>query len=307
MSEFEERISEIRAFNRFYTRHVGDLNEGLLESSFSLAETRLLYELAHHDHLTSTDLVRELRLDPGYISRLLKSFRDRGLAETTPAPEDGRKALIRLTESGRAAFAPLNARSRDEVAGYLGPMSESDQRRLVAAMATIRSVLDPVAPTVPTHLIRPHRPGDIGWVIHRHAVLYQEEYQWDGSFETLVAEIGAAFLKNFNPKDDCCWIAERDGFIAGSVFVVRADETTAKLRLLYVEPSARGSGLGRRLVEEAMRFARGAGYLRMTLWTNDVLTAARTIYQSCGFDLVDSTPHHSFGNDLVAQTWERDL
>ena len=307
MSGFEERIVEIRAFNRFYTRHVGGLNEGLLESSFSLAETRLLYELADHDHLTSADLVRELRLDPGYLSRLLKGFLDRGLAETTPTPEDGRKALIRLTENGRAAFAPLNARSRDEVAGYLGPMPESDQRRLVAAMATIRSLLDPAAPAVPTHLIRPHRPGDIGWVIHRHAVLYHEEYGWDGSFEAMVAEIGAAFLKDFDPKDDCCWIAEHDGAIAGSVFVVRANETTAKLRMLYVEPSARGAGLGRRLVEEAMRFARGAGYHRMTLWTNDVLTAARTIYKACGFELTDSSPHDSFGKDLVAETWERDL
>jgi len=312
MTAFDQRVDRIREFNRFYTRHVGALNEGLLQSSFSLTETRLLYELAHVEATSATDLARSLSLDPGYLSRLLKSFRDRGLIRSDPAPEDGRKSLISLTESGREAFAPLNKRSAEEVAGYLGQLPEPDQARLVEAMDTIRALLEPAASPAPAILLRPHRIGDIGWVIHRQSRVYAEEYGWDIGYEALVAQIAGRFLDDYDPRTDCCYIAEREGEIVGSVFVVPADhpETgprTAKLRLLYVEASARGTGLGRRLVEEAMRFAKGAGYARMTLWTNDVLSSARGLYERLGFTMTKREAHHSFGRDLVGETWDRDL
>ena len=298
------RIAAVRRFNRFYTRQIGVLQEGLLASEFSLTEARLLYELAHRDGLSAAQLARELGLDPGYLSRILTAFARRGLVSKQPAPDDGRQSLLMLTPDGRAAFAPLDARSRTEVGAMLARLSASEQRRLIAAMATIEALLgDPAAPQEP-YLLRPHQPGDIGWVISRHGALYAEEYGWDETFEALVAEIAGRFITNFDAKRERCWIAERAGARIGSVFLVRDSDSVAKLRLLLLEPEARGLGIGRRLVEECIRFARRTGYRTVTLWTNDILVAARRIYQAAGFTLVAEERHHSFGHDLVGQNWE---
>jgi len=302
----DRRIEAVRRFNRFYTRRIGVLREGLLDSPFSLTEARVLYELARRAGSTASALSRELALDAGYLSRILRGFEERGLIRRSPSSADGRQNRIELTEAGLAAFAPLDRRSQEEIGAMLAALPESGQRRLVAGMAEIEALLGERA-TADSFVLRPHRPGDLGWVVHRHGVLYAEEYGWDESFEALVAEIAAKFLKEFRPRQECCWIAERDGEILGSVLVVRESEDVAKLRLLLVEPKARGLGIGRRLVEEALRFARQAGYRRMTLWTNDILHAARRLYEAAGFRLTASEPHRAFGKDLVSQTWERDL
>lgn len=307
MSDLDARIEAVRAFNRFITRHIGALNEGLLASSFSLTECRILYELAHRPGVTASELGRDLGLDPGYLSRILRNFRERELVQASPAAADARRQELSLTDAGARAFAPLNARSRDEVALVLEPMSDGEQNRLIEAMQTIEGLLGGSRPASPTVMLRPHRPGDMGWIIHRHAALYAQEYGWDGSFEAMVAEVAAGFIRKFDPDRERCWVAERDGEPVGSVFVVRQDATTAKLRLLYVEPSARGLGLGRKLVGEAIAFARATGYRRMVLWTNDILTAARAIYEAEGFKLIDSERHRSFGQDLVGETWALDL
>jgi DNA-binding MarR family transcriptional regulator/GNAT superfamily N-acetyltransferase len=303
----EERIAAVRRFNRFYTRRIGVLREGLHESPFSLTQSRVLYELAHRPPLTASALARDLTLDAGYLSRILRGFEAQGLVERTQSEADGRQSFIVLTEAGRAAFAPLDRGSRDEIGGLLATLTEPAQRRLVAAMETIGELLGEAPARQEPYRLRPHQPGDMGWIVHRHGVLYAEEYGWDESFEALVAEVAAAFIKSFDPRRERCWIAEKDGEIVGSVFLVRKSDEVAKLRLLYVEPSARGLGLGRRLVDECIRFARGAGYRRMTLWTNSILVAARRIYETTGFDLIASERHHSFGHDLVGETWERDL
>jgi DNA-binding MarR family transcriptional regulator/GNAT superfamily N-acetyltransferase len=303
----EERIAAIRRFNRFYTQKIGVLREGLHESPFSLAEARVLYELAHRPPLTASALAKDLALDAGYLSRILRRFEARGLVERARSEIDGRQSFVALTEAGRTAFAPLDRGSRKEIGALLGTRAEPEQRRLVAAARTIEELLGAGPVREEPYLLRPHRPGDMGWVVHRHGVLYAEEYGWDESFEALVAEVTAEFVKGFDPKRERCWIAEKDGAIVGSVFLVRKSDEVAKLRLLYVEPGARGFGLGRRLVEECVRFARRVGYRRITLWTNSVLVAARHIYEGAGFALVASEPHRSFGHDLVGETWERDL
>jgi DNA-binding MarR family transcriptional regulator/GNAT superfamily N-acetyltransferase len=279
----------------------------LLASPFSLTEARLLYELAHRDGLTAAQLARELGLDPGYLSRVLGDFAKRGLIERLPSPSDGRQSLLALTEAGRIAFAPLDARSRDEIGALLDGMAPPVRRRLIAAMVEIERVLGGPPPVREPYLLRPHQPGDIGWVTHRHGVLYAEEYGWDESFEALVAEIAAKFVTEFDTRRERCWIAERDGAIVGSVFLVKQSDDVAKLRLLLVEPAARGLGIGKRLVEECIRFARQVGYRKITLWTNDILVAARRIYQGAGFVLVAEERHHSFGHDLVGQNWELGL
>lgn len=307
MTDLAGRIEAVRAFNRFITRHIGALNEGLLASSFSLTECRILYELAHRPGVTASVLGRDLALDPGYLSRILRSFRERGLVEATAAEADARRQQLTLTAAGMAAFAPLDQRSRAEVAAVLAPLPEPDQARLVEAMRTIETLIGDRAPAAATVVLRPHRPGDMGWIIHRHAALYAREYGWDNSFEALVAEVAAGFIRNFDPDRERCWVAELDGEPVGSVFIVRQDAGTAKLRLLYVEPSARGHGIGRRLVDEAVAYARATGYRRLVLWTNDILTAARRIYETAGFTLVASEPHHSFGHDMVGETWALEL
>lgn len=302
-----ERIDAVRAFNRFYTRQIGLLDEGLLKSAFSLTEARVLYELAHRDGLTATDLARDLGLDPGYLSRLLKKFEERGLVERAATEADARRSSIALTPAGRAAFAPLNRDSHDQVAALLDGLAASDQDRLVKAMRTVRRLLgDGDEPKLP-YLLRPLQVGDVGWIVRRQGLIYAQDYGWDETYEALVAEILGAFVKSFDAKWERSWIAEREGEVVGSVFIVRQSDQVAKLRLLYVEPSARGLGIGKRLVEECIGFARAKGYRTLTLWTNDILVSARRIYEAAGFRLAEEERHHSFGKDLVGQTWNLEL
>jgi DNA-binding MarR family transcriptional regulator/GNAT superfamily N-acetyltransferase len=302
-----EHIDAVRRFTRFYTRRIGVLHEGLLGSPFSLTEGRVLFELAQRDGLTASELGKGLGLDAGYLSRILKGFEEKGLLIRRTSERDGRRSLLSLTAKGRAGFEPLDAQSRDEVGAMLAELPGPAQATLVSAMRIVEGLLAPERNPEPAVVLRPHRPGDMGWVIHRQAVLYHEEYGWDESFEALVAEICAGFIKSFDPTGERCWIAELGGEIVGSVFLVRQSEEVAKLRLLYVEPKARGLGLGCRLVRECIRFAKEAGYARMTLWTNDILHAARRIYVAEGFRLVQEEKHHSFGHDLVGQNWDLDL
>ena len=305
--DLAQRIDAVRRFNRFYTREIGVLQEGLLATPFSLAESRVLYELAHRTDVTATELGRDLDLDAGYLSRMIRGFETQGFVEKHRSAQDGRQSHLALTAAGRAAFAPLNERSSAEVAALLAKLGTPAQSRLTSAMAEIESLLDRRPIDAEPYSLRAHRPGDIGWVAHRHGALYHQEYGWDQSFEALVAEIGAQFIRNFDAAHERAWIAERRGEIVGSVFLVRQSDAVAKLRLLLVEPSARGLGLGRRLTEECIAFARDRGYAKITLWTNDVLTAARAIYDRAGFRLIASEPHHSFGRDLIGENWELDL
>jgi DNA-binding MarR family transcriptional regulator/GNAT superfamily N-acetyltransferase len=303
----DERIGAVRHFNRFFTRQIGVLREGLLHSPYSLTESRILFELAHRSDLTASDLCRELGLDAGYLSRLLARLEQQELIEKVRAENDGRQRILRLTSQGKDAFALLDQRSRDEISEMLTDLSEEDQQRLLKAMQTIESVFDKGLKFSEPFFLRPHEPGDMGWVTHRHGVLYAQEYGWDEHFEALVAQIVSDFITHYNPARERCWIAEMNGEIVGSVFVVQASDTVAKLRLLLVEPRARGLGLGSRLVEECIRFARRSGYQKLTLWTNSVLVAARHIYQKAGFTLVAQEAHHSFGHDLTSETWELPL
>jgi DNA-binding MarR family transcriptional regulator/GNAT superfamily N-acetyltransferase len=300
-------VSRVRAFTRFYTNRLGVLQEGLLDSSFSLTEARVLYELAHRDSPTASDLGEVLSLDPGYLSRILKRFEERRLIARRRSDKDGRQAHLSLTEGGREAFEPLDRRSREQVEGLIAHLDDRDRTRLVEALETVETLLAGKSPPKAPYVLRPHRPGDIGWIVHRHGALYAQEYGWDETFEALVAEIAASFIKDFDPRRERCWIAEKDGEIVGSVMLVRRSDEVAKLRLLYVEPKARGLGIGKHFVEECMRFARAAGYKRIVLWTNDVLHAARRIYAAAGFRLVETEPHRSFGQDLVGETWEVEL
>ena len=304
--DLERRVAAVRRFSRFYTRQLGLLREGLNDTRFSLTEGRVLYELAHRDPTTATALAAELDLDPGYLSRILRRFGEDGLVAKKRAPNDGRQSLIAITAKGRKAFAPLNKGSRDQVAALLERLAPAEQERVVAAMATVENTLvPPSAP--PVLLLRQHRPGDMGWVTSANATLYAQEYGWDITYEALVAKITAEFIENFDARRERCWIAEMNGERVGSVFVVRKTDTIAKLRLLIIDPRARGLGLGKRLVEECLRFAKDAGYTSMTLWTQSILTAARAIYHRAGFKLVAEEPHHSFGVDLIGETWERKL
>lgn len=300
-------VDAVRRFNRFYTRRIGILNERMLGSGFSLPEIRLLYELAHRDGPTATELGRELRLDPGYLSRLVSRLRRRGLLERRPAATDRRQRVLQLTRKGREVFAGLDRRSHDEVATLLAPLGPTDRGRLVEAMGRIEGLLGEPRPRSEPYLLRPHHPGDMGWVIARHGAIYAEEYGWNAEFEALVAEIAVRFLRHFDPSRERCWIAERDGRNVGSVFLVKKTASVAQLRLLLVEPSARGLGIGRRLVAECVRFARQSQYRKVTLWTNKGLGAARHLYEEAGFRLVEEEPHHSFGHDLVSQTWDLTL
>ncbi len=305
--EHSDANNTIRRFNRFYTRRLGLLDRGLLNSEFSLTEARILYELAHHDQLTATELRSLLDLDAGYLSRILKRFVSGGLVSREISGADARQWLLTLTDSGRAAFEPLNRGAREQVAAMLAELTEPEIRKLVDAVGTVEALLGDDASASTPYVLRSLRVGDIGWVAHRQGLLYAQEYGWDGTFEALVAEIAAGFVKNFDPEWERCWIAERGGVIVGSVFLLRQADRVAKLRLLYVEPSARGFGIGSRLVDECIRFAREKGYATLTLWTNDVLVSARRIYETAGFKLVAEDRHHSFGKDLVGQNWELSL
>jgi DNA-binding MarR family transcriptional regulator/GNAT superfamily N-acetyltransferase len=307
-SELEERVRAVRRFNRFYTRKIGVLKEGLLDSPFSLTEGRVLYELAQRGRTTASELAQELGLDSGYLSRMLKSFAAKGVIAKDASKNDARQIILTLTDRGREMFATIDARSRDEIVALLGALPASHQAQLVAALERVERLLGLRGEEAElSYILRPHQPGDIGWIVHRHGVLYAEEYGLDTTFEALVARIAAGFIENFDARRERCWIAERDGEIVGSVLLVGDSEEIAKLRLLFVEPKARGLGLGRRLVGECIGFARRAGYRKLTLWTNDVLVSARRIYEAAGFHLVREEPHHSFGRDLVGQYWELPL
>lgn len=300
----EERIGIVRQFNRFFTRQIGVLREGLLHSPYTLTEARILFELGYRDSVTASDLCRELGLDPGYLSRVLARLEQQGLLEKVRPENDGRQRLLQLTSEGQNAFAFLDQRSRDEVSEMLNDLSEEEQGGLLKAMTTIESVLTKRLKYSEPFFLRSHEPGDMGWVAHRHGVLYAQEFGWDEHFEALVAQIVADFINNFNPEREHCWIAEIDGEIVGSVFVVQSSQTVAKLRLLLVEPKARGLGLGTRLVEECIRFTRRRAYQKLMLWTNSVLLEARHIYEKTGFKLIAEEAHHSFGHDLIGETWE---
>jgi len=304
---FDARVADVRRFNRFYTRQIGLLQEGYLKSPFSLSEVRVLYELAHRVRPTATDLGRDLGLDAGYLSRILQGFQKRGLLKRVPSEHDGRQSHLSLTQRGQAAFAPLNTRSHEDIGAMLAAVPATEQARLVQAMHTIEGILGAQPEKMVPYLLRPHRPGDMGWIVHRHAALYAQEYGFDERFEALVARIAAKFIERYDPKRERCWIAEKDGEIVGSVFLVTHSKTVAQLRLMLVEPKARGLGIGARLVDECVRFARENGYRKITLWTNSVLLAARHIYKKAGFRLVHKERHHSFGHALVGETWDLTL
>ncbi len=300
----ERRIAAIRQFNRFFTRQIGVLREGLLHSPYSLTEARILFELGQGNQVTASKLGRELGLDAGYLSRILLRLEQQDLLEKVRSETDGRQFLLSLTTKGREAFTLLDQRSREEVSEMLADLSDEDQQRLLKAMQTIESLLTNGFKFSEPFVLRSHESGDMGWVTHRHGVLYAQEYGWDEHFEALVAQIVSEFITNYNPERERCWIAEMNGEIIGSVFVVQSSDTVAKLRLLLVEPKARGLGLGTRLVEECIRFARRRGYQKLMLWTNSILIEARHIYEKAGFKLVAEEAHHSFGHDLIGETWE---
>jgi DNA-binding MarR family transcriptional regulator/N-acetylglutamate synthase-like GNAT family acetyltransferase len=302
----DARVSAVRAFNRFYTRKLGVLDQQLLKSPFSLSEARVLYELAHRGTLAAKEIGNELGLDPGYLSRIIQKFDEDGLITRKPLAADRRQYRLGLTAKGRQAFAKLERSSQDDVAAMLAALPPGDSQRLVAAMATIERLLG-ASHRPPPAILRDPRPGDMGWVVQSHGELYAREYGFDSSFEALVAEIAAKFLASFDASRERCWIADIDGTQVGSVFLVKASDDVAKLRLLLVDPAGRGQGLGRRLVGECISFARQCGYRRITLWTQSILLAARKIYQDAGFVPVATEPHRSFGQSLIGETWELEL
>jgi DNA-binding MarR family transcriptional regulator len=302
-----DAIARIRRFNRFYTRQVGLLSERLSQSPFSLTEARVLYELAHRDRPTAAEIARDLGLDPAYLSRLLKQFRTQRLVTSAPSAAHAKQLLLSLTPEGRAAFDALERAAIREVGAMLAPLGEAATRRLVGATGVVQEILDRNAMSADFTLRGPE-VGDLGWVIHRQSALYAAEYGWDWTFEALAARILGDFVQNFDPVREQAWLAERRGEIVGSIFLVRGDdEATAKLRLLYVEPSARGLGIGAALVAACVARARAIGYGRLVLWTNDVLVSARRLYQAADFRLIDEEPHVSFGKTLVGQTWALEL
>lgn len=301
-------VQTLRRFNRFYTAQIGVVNEHLVDSDFSMSEMRVLYELAHRDQPTAGFLCKELGLDPGYLSRMLRTFEKRGLLSRSESKSDARQNLLSLTDQGRKTFAPLEARWQKQMVHLLENIPHSDRNRLVDAMHTIETILGNKSDATPSYLLRPHRPGDMGWIVQRHGEIYWQEYRYDERFEAFCAEIVAHFVLHLDPKREACWIAEKDGENVGSIFIVRKSKTVAKLRLLLVEPSARGLGIGRRLVEECVRFSRNAGYKKIVLWTQSELHAARHLYQQAGFKVVDRQRHDSFGRKgLIAETWQMEL
>jgi len=303
-NEIEQRVAAVRRFNRLYTKTIGVLHEGILSSPFSLTEVRVLYELAHRKGPTATDLLKELGLDAGYLSRILLKFETRGFLSKKRSGNDGRQSHLSLTRGGQKAFASLDTNSREEIVALLGKLSPIEQSRLTAAMQTIEQLFSNERSSSDPYILRTHQPGDMGWIVHRHGVLYAAEYGWDEQFEALVAQVVADFIQHFDPKRERCWIAERYGEILGSVFLVKESKSVGKLRLLLVEPGARGLGIGKRLVNECLRFAQHAGYKKVTLWTNNVLQAARHIYKEAGFRLIHEEPHTKFGQGLIGETWE---
>ena len=307
MPEIAEHVTALRRFNRFYTQRIGVLREGWVRSPFTLAQARVLYELVQRDRPTATELANDLALDRGYLSRILRDFEAAGLIRREVSKTDGRRSFLLVTERGRRKFAPVEAQSVSEVRGLLDPLAPGDRTKLVEATRTIEQVLGGEPQPHPAYSLRPPRPGDMGWIVSRHAVLYAQEYGWTDPFEGLCAQIVADFVNNFDARRERCWIAETGGTNAGCVMLVKDTDDVARLRLLLVEPSARGLGIGGRLVDECVQFARAAGYRKITLWTHSVLFAARHLYQQAGFQLVSSEPRHSWGQDVVSEIWDLPL
>lgn len=307
MRSSDQRIRTVREFNRFYTQRIGVLGEGLLDSGYPLTEVRVLYEIANRSRPLASDLVRDLALDAGYVSRILGKFSRRGWLKRERASDDGRKTFLHLTPKGRSVFQSLDARSREQVSALLAPLSTEKQIRLQGHLLNVRSLLGSSEAATQQFALREHRPGDIGWIIQKHGEIYAHEYGWSAGFEALVAEIGAKFLREFDPTGERCWIAEREGVAVGCVMLVRQSRAVAKLRLLLVDPGQRGMGVGNHLVAECVRFAQQAGYRKVTLWTQSILTSARKLYEAHGFRRTASEPNESFGAKLVSETWELEL
>ena len=305
MAVGEAKIAAVRSFNRFYTKKIGALRGSVLDSAFSLSEARVLYELAHRKTTTAVELSQDLGLDPGYLSRILQRFATRGLISKRPSPADARQTVLTLTPRGGEAFAPLARRQNAEVAAMLEEIPEREQERAIAAMREIETAFS--AAGAEPYIIREHRPGDMGWVVSRHGALYAEEFGWDITFEAYVADTTARFIREFNPKRERCWIAERNGRNVGCVFLFDKSDNVAQLRMLIVDPEARGLGIGHRLVDECIRFARQCRYSKMLLWTIDILSAARKIYRQAGFKLIESTKTRAFGHDHFDEWWELPL
>jgi DNA-binding MarR family transcriptional regulator/GNAT superfamily N-acetyltransferase len=304
----ENQVGAIRHFNRFYTQQIGVLQKTMLDSPFSLSELRVLYELAHREAVTAAEICRELGLDAGYVSRMLRGFAKRGMLEKRTSSKDGRETLLGLTAAGRKTFTALDGQSSAQVAKMLGKVADPDRVRLLEAMQRIERTLDSERPKGEPYVLRPPQAGDLGWVVQRHGFLYWHEYRYDERFEALVAQIVGEYVQNLDARRERCWIAEKDGEPVGSVFLVRKSDKVAKLRLLLLEPSARGLGIGRRLVHECVRFAREVGYKKIVLWTQSELKAARRVYEGAGFQLIEEKPHASWGREsLVAETWELKL
>ena len=300
----QDWVQAFRKFNRFYTIQIGLLNQGLLKTPYSLTQSRILFELAHSKQMTASDLIRVLGVDPGYLSRLIGQFEKQGLLKRGRSKADSRKRLLTLTTKGKKAFSVLDERSSEEARNLLSKLSGENQQSLLQAMQRIQEILEPESRQEPAFLLRSHEPGDIGWIINRHGALYAEEYNWDETFEALVGEILVNFARQHNPKKEKLWIAEMDGERVGSVMVVDAGNQVAQLRLLLLEPKARGKGLGKRLVNECVQFARKKGYRKIKLWTQSNLLQARHLYVRAGFEIVKQKSHHSFGHDLVSEVWE---
>jgi DNA-binding MarR family transcriptional regulator/GNAT superfamily N-acetyltransferase len=322
MTRQDDAVADIRRFNRFYTRYIGVVNSRMLKTELSLAEARVLYEVANREMPTATEVGKALGMDPAHVSRILRGHQRHGLIARERSEKDGRQALLRLTAKGKKTFATLDTRSREQVEAMLASLPPGGRGRIIGAMRTIEELLgerqadrksqahaQPHAQSQspPPYILRTHQPGDMGWVVAAHGLIYAQEYGWDDTFEGLVAKIAGEFLEKFDPKKERCWIAEQGGENVGSIFLVKKTATVAKLRLLIVDPKARGSGIGRRLVSECVRHARQVGYKKMTLWTQSHLHAARRLYEGAGFRLTKSWPVHSWGKDMVSETWDLDL
>ncbi len=300
----EQRIAAVRRFNRFYTQSLGVLQDGWLDSPFSLTEARVLYEIKQRDRATATDIARDLGLDAGYLSRILRRFHKSGLIRKDVSPDDGRQSFLSMTARGRKTFDPLETRTVQQVSAVLGRLTAPEQDDLISAMRAIETMFAPERRAASDIILREPRPGDLGWVVARHGELYFREYGWAENFEGLCAQIIADFVSKYDPKYDCCWIADMDGQNVGCVFLVKESDTVARLRLLLVDPIARGRGLGTRLTDECIQFARERRYRSITLWTHSVLTAARHVYERAGFRLASSEPRRSFGKNVVSEHWD---
>jgi len=306
-NKLHEDVAEFRKFNRFYTKQIGLLTQGLLNTRFSLTQARIIFELAQHEQSTASNIISELNIDPGYLSRILSNFEKKGLIRKVRSKLYSRQRILKLTSQGKESFAVLNERSRKEAESLLFELSEEDRHRLLQSMQSIENILDTEPKSLTSYLLRSYEPGDIGWIIHRHGVLYSQEYGFDETFEALVAEILVQFIRKHDPKRENVWIAEQDGERIGSVMIVDAGDQVAQLRLLLVEPKARGKGIGNRLINECINLAKRNHYRKIKLWTQNNLLEARHLYAKAGFELVEESPHKSFGHDLIAEFWELPL